>query len=140
MKTSCVSHPDGLPDLFVDRSLGRRGVPLLLRVAGLRLTTLAERYGVPADERVADVTWLADAGRRGEVVLMKDERIARNPAEKQAVVQHRVRCFSLARQDLTIPVMAQLFLDHLPAITAACHDEEVSGIWVVRHQGLRRLR
>ena len=45
-----MSHPDGLPDLFVDRSLGRIRVPELLRNAGLRLVTLAEHYGMPADE------------------------------------------------------------------------------------------
>jgi hypothetical protein len=42
-----VSHPDRLPDLFVDRSLGRIQVPALLRRAALRLVTLAEHYGIP---------------------------------------------------------------------------------------------
>ncbi len=41
-----ASHPDGLPELFLDRSLGRRQVPDLLRAAGLRLRTLAEVYGM----------------------------------------------------------------------------------------------
>ena len=45
-----MSHPDELPDLFIDRSLGRIKVPALLRAEGLRLVTLAEHYGVPADE------------------------------------------------------------------------------------------
>ena len=34
-----MSHPDGLPDLFLDRSLGRKVVPTLLRAEGLRLVT-----------------------------------------------------------------------------------------------------
>jgi hypothetical protein len=50
-----VSHPAGLPDLFLDRSLGRIEVPRRLRLAGLRLVTLAEHYGVPTDETIADV-------------------------------------------------------------------------------------
>jgi hypothetical protein len=41
-----VPHPDLLPDVFIDRSLGRIEVPRLLREAGLRLVTLAERYGI----------------------------------------------------------------------------------------------
>ena len=57
------SHPDGLPHVFVDRSLGRVIVPRLLREAGLRLTTLAEHYGIPRDESVADVTWMEDTAR-----------------------------------------------------------------------------
>jgi PIN like domain len=67
-----VSHPDGLPDLFLDRSLGRVKVPRLLRAAGLRLVTLSEHYGIPADEDIADDEWLEAAGRRGWVVFMKD--------------------------------------------------------------------
>jgi hypothetical protein len=70
-----VSHLTGLPDLFLDRSLGRIKVPALLRAAGLRLTTLTEQYGIPADERVIDVEWLALAGTNGWVVLMKDTRV-----------------------------------------------------------------
>jgi hypothetical protein len=70
-----VSHPDGLPDLFLDRSLGRIRVPQLLRTAGLRLVTLAEHYGMPSDERIADEEWLELAGSRGWAVFMKDTRI-----------------------------------------------------------------
>ncbi len=46
-----MSHPDGLPDLFLDRSLGRVRVPALLRAAGVRLVTLSERYGIPPMRR-----------------------------------------------------------------------------------------
>lgn len=77
-----MSHPDALPDLFLDRSLGRIRVPELLRAAGLRLTTLAEQYGVPEDERVADADWLTLAGQRGWAVFMKDARSATDPPSK----------------------------------------------------------
>ena len=40
-------------------------MPDLLRASGLRLRTLAEVYGVPADEAVEDVEWLARAGDEG---------------------------------------------------------------------------
>jgi len=36
-----------------------------MRASGLRLVTLSEFYGIPADESVADVTWLAEAGAGG---------------------------------------------------------------------------
>ena len=133
-----MSHPVGLPDLFIDRSLGRIQVPGLLRAAGLRLTTLAERYGVPADETVSDVTWLRDAGQRGEAVFMKDARVRYNPAERRAVKEYRVRAFCLARQSLTATAMAQLFLDHIDAITSAC-QEQSQGLFVVTNAGLRRV-
>ena len=64
-----MSHPDGLPDLFLDRSLGRKKVPELLRAEGLRLVTLAEHYGIPDDETVEDVDWLQLCGDRGWLPL-----------------------------------------------------------------------
>lgn len=117
-----MSHPDGLPDLFLDRSLGRVKVPTLLRDAGLRLTTLAEHYGMPADETVRDTEWLGLAGTNGWAVFMKDTRIRYNAAEREAVKVHRVRCFCLSSQSLSGEEMATRFLDNLSRITAACQD------------------
>jgi hypothetical protein len=115
-----VSHPDGLPDLFLDRSLGRIKVPGMLRAAGLRLTTLAENYGIPADESVADTTWLEHAGTNGLVVFMKDARIRSRRVERETVQRFSVRCFCITRQGLTADAMAGRYLHHLPAITKAC--------------------
>ena len=94
-----MSHPAELPDLFLDRSLGSIHVPKVLRAAGLRLTTLAERYGAEHAQFVRDIQWLEDAGRRGEAVLMKDSRIYVNPLERSMVHQTRVRCFCLSKRD-----------------------------------------
>jgi hypothetical protein len=86
-----VSHPDELPDLFIDRSLGRLQVPAGLRTAGLRLVTLAEHYGIPADEDIEDATWLREVGALGWAVFMKDGEIRRRRAEQDALVHSRVR-------------------------------------------------
>lgn len=117
-----MSHPDGLPDLFLDRSLGRIKVPTLLRDAGLRLVTLSEHYGIPTDETVPDQQWLELAGSQGWVVFMKDTRIRYNPAEREAVKTHDVRCFCLSSQSLTGDAMATRFLNNLTRITAACEQ------------------
>ncbi len=84
-----------------------------MRAAGLRLTTLAQRYG-------------------------KDARVRYNPAEKQAVQEYRVRAFCLARQSLTASAMAQLFLDHIDAMASACQEHN-QGLFVVTNAGLRRV-
>lgn len=104
-----TGHSQGLPDRFLDRSLGRRQVPALLRDAGLRLHTLVEVYGVPADQDVADTAWLQLAGQRGWPVLMKDERIRYRPAERAALVAHRVQAFCLTGGNLRAAVMADLY-------------------------------
>ena len=95
-----MSHPAGLPDLFLDRSLGRLKVPALLREAGLQLTTLSEHYGVPADAQVADEDWLELAGSRGWGGANGGQRIRYRRPELDAVKRYRVRCFCLASQDL----------------------------------------
>lgn len=115
-----MSHPDGLPDLFLDRSLGRIQVPNLLRDAGLRLVTLAEHYGIPADEGIADEEWLELAGRNDWIVLLKDARIRSRTIERDTVKRFDVRCFCITRQDLTASQMAERYLHHLDAITEAC--------------------
>jgi hypothetical protein len=56
-----LSVTTALPDLFIDRSLGRLRVPAGLRAVGLRLVTLAEHDGVPADKNIEDTTWLREA-------------------------------------------------------------------------------
>ncbi|MGA2210373.1 MAG: hypothetical protein ABSH30_12130 [Acidimicrobiales bacterium] len=133
-----MPHPVELPDLFIDRSLGRIVVPRLLREAGLRLTTLAERYGIPQDELVTDERWLEDAGLRGEAVFMKDARVRYNAAEKLAITRFAVRCFCLSRQDLAAAAMADRFLYNLERIAAAC-DERGPFLYAVHERRIDRL-
>lgn len=132
-----AGHPEDLPDFFVDRSLGRRQVPDLLRSAGVRLRTLAEVYGVPADEAVEDVDWLARAGNEGWPVLMKDERIRYRAAEREALVTHGVQAFCLSRGDLRAAEMAAAYIRVFSRIIVAC-DEPGPFLYVVSSAGLRR--
>lgn len=134
-----MSHPDGLPDLFLDRSLGRIKVPQLLRAAGLRLITLSEHYGIPDDEAVSDDEWLELAGRRGWVVFMKDTRVRYNRPEREAVKAHGVRCFCLANQSLTGTEMAARFLDNLDAIARVC-GQPGPFIYAVHKTRIEKLR
>lgn len=115
-----MSHPVGLPDLFLDRSLGGKKVPTILRAAGLHLETLSEHYGIPADESVPDQVWLEYAGRAGLVVFMKDANIRRNEAERLVVETFEVRCFCIGSQSITAEKMADRYLTNLDAIVRAC--------------------
>ncbi len=97
------------PKFFLDRSLGRIAVPSRLRAAGWGLVTLAEHYGRPDDEQIADVQWIRDAATHGWPILMKDKRIRYRRAEIDAVVRHRAQCFVITRGDLTSTEMADRF-------------------------------
>lgn len=131
-------HPEGLPLLFIDRSLGRIKLPTLLRVAGLELVTLAEHYGTPQDENVDDVTWLSDTAARGWVAVGKDERIRRRPAEKEAVRRCGARVFYFTRGDLRAEVYAERILANIDAMARACAG---SGpfIYVVHPNRIERM-
>jgi hypothetical protein len=130
-------HPTRLPEYFLDRSLGRIQVPALLRAAGLQLRTLAEVYGVPADEEVSDVEWLTRAGQEGWPVLMKDERIRYRSAERGAVLASGVRAFCLVKGNLHAAAMAELFIGAVEDITNAC-QEPGPFLYTVSSGGLRR--
>jgi hypothetical protein len=131
-------HPEGLPDLFLDRSLGRHLVPAALRALDLRLHTLAEVYGTPADENVADVDWLTLAGIRGWPVLMKDERIRYRNAEREALMTSQVRAFCLTGGNLRAAQTADRFANAIDDIAAAC-AEPGPFLYVVSSAGLRRI-
>ena len=114
-----MSLPEQQPKFFLDRSLGRVAVSALLRADGWDLMTLAEHYGVPEDEQVADTQWIQDAAERGWPILMKDKRIRYRPAEIDAVVRHKARCFVITRGDLTSAETADRFLASKDAIFEA---------------------
>lgn len=126
------------PVFFLDRSLGRHRVPHLLRQDGWSIITLAEHYGIPADEAVADVEWLELAGRASWPVLMKDERIRYRPAERGAVLARGVRAFYLTSGNLTGQQMADLFLTHRQMIWQRA-AESGPGLFAVSPGSIRQI-
>jgi hypothetical protein len=114
-----VSSPEQQPPrYFLDRSLSRNAVSAALRANGWDLITLAEHYGIPADEQVADVDWIEEASGQGWPILVKDKRIRHRPAEIDAVVRHKARCFVITRGDLPSAQMVNRFVANKAAIFA----------------------
>jgi len=133
-----AGHPIGLPDLFLDRSLGSIQVPTLLRAAGLRLRTLVDVYGSPADEDVPDHEWLSLAGQRGWPVLMKDQRIRYRYVERAAVIAHGVQAFCLSGGNVKAAVMAEQFLAVIDEIANACRSSGPT-LCVITPSGMRSV-
>jgi PIN like domain len=111
-----VSPPKRQPKFFIDRSLGRIAVPAGLREDGWDVVTLAEHYGIPRDEEVADTEWIADAASRGWPILMKDKRIRHRRAEIEAVTTNKAKCFVITRGDLASADMVSRFIVNKQAI------------------------
>jgi predicted nuclease of predicted toxin-antitoxin system len=83
-----------------------------LRAAGATVELHRDHF---ADD-APDVEWLAEAGRRGWVVLTKDDAIRRNPLERRALLTANVRAFILTSQNMSGPDMAGLVVRFLPTI------------------------
>lgn len=133
-----MSPSDPPPEFFIDRSLGRKHLATALAARGLIVHTMASVYGEDRAQELADEEWLADAGARGWVVLMKDAAIRRRPAERDALAAAGVRTFCLTNANLRAAEQTQRFLDHLAAMI-----EELAqpGPWIcgVYADGLRRI-
>ena len=135
-----MSHPDGLPDLFLDRSLGRHKVASLLRSSGLRVITLADHFGIPRDESVTDIEWLEAAGTNEWVALMKDNRIRYHDEERAALRRFAVRCFVITNAHLTAESMAARFLHHVESMTRVCRRRRGPFLYAVGEQRLTEIR
>jgi len=124
-------RPVSDPVFFIDRSLGRKQVAQALREAGATVEVHDDHF----PQATPDVDWLAEVGRRGWVVLSKDERIRRNRIERAALEAARVRAFFLTQQAITGQEMAELFSNALPGMTRRAVSEPAPFIFTISRSG-----
>ncbi|MGH3301128.1 MAG: hypothetical protein ACRDOK_05450 [Streptosporangiaceae bacterium] len=108
------------PEFLIDRSLGRLQLAKALRETGLTVRTLADVYGEAAAQKTEDVEWIGLAAAQGWVVLCKDDRIRRRPAERQALTAGRLRAFCLMNANLGFADQAAYFVSNRFRIIQAC--------------------
>jgi PIN like domain len=97
---------------FIDRSLGRRIVAQALREVGETVEIHDDHFAPDAKDEV----WLVEVGRRGWIVLTKDDRIRYRVTERTALASARVRAFVLTSTQLQGSEMAAAFVKALPRI------------------------
>ena len=97
---------------FIDRSLGRRIVAQALREVGETVEIHDDHFAPDAKDEV----WLLEVGRRGWIVLTKDDRIRYRVTERTALMSARVRAFVLSSSQLQGAEMAAAFVKALPRI------------------------
>ncbi len=132
---------------FVDRSLGRRAVPSALRDAGFEVVSHDDVFAADTDDEI----WLTEAGARGWIVLMKDDRIRYRPRERAALEAARVQAFALTVANMTGEQQAYLLGTHAGRMERFCAEHPgpfVVGVYRERpflrqlypRRGLRRRR
>ncbi|MBI4988337.1 MAG: hypothetical protein HZC23_05880 [Rhodocyclales bacterium] len=116
---------------FIDRSLGRKYVAQALRETGATVEVHDDHF----PQNTTDVDWLTEVGRRGWVVLSKDERIRRNRIERAALDATQVRAFFLTQQDITGPEMADLFKSVLKGMENRAVSQPAPFIYTISRSG-----
>jgi PIN domain-containing protein len=124
-------------EFFVDRSLGKSIVEGL-RALGLTVHSMADIYGEKQAQRLADETWLRDAGKNDWVVLTKDDAIRRRPAERDALNDAAVRVFCLTTAKLRGSEQTERFAENRHRILRQA-KKPGPYIYGVYRDGLRRL-
>lgn len=97
---------------FIDRSLGKKIVAQALRQIGETVEIHDDHFAPDAK----DEDWLSEVGRRGWVVLTKDDRIRYRVTERTALTSAKVRAFVLTSSQLQGAEMAAAFVNALPRI------------------------
>lgn len=106
------------PVLFLDECLGSTDVPRALREKGIKVELLHEHFPLSTDDR----DWLREVGRRGWVVLTKDQRIRRRQAEFQALLEAGVAAFVLTSGNLSGTATADAFVRAYPRMQKVLRD------------------
>lgn len=106
--------PERLASLtfFLDYQIGRYVVADALRNAGARVEVHIDHFAQDSP----DVEWIPEVGRRGWVLVTKDEHIRRNPLERTAYIGAKLRGFVVTGKDMGGPALAELLVRCLPGM------------------------
>lgn len=87
-----------------------------------------------------DEIWLAEAGRHGWVVLMRDKHIRRRPGERQALLDGGLRTFCLTSSGNSSKwEVLRLLVVNWPSIERTAHQRPGPYIYSVTSRGVRPL-
>jgi predicted nuclease of predicted toxin-antitoxin system len=117
--------------LFIDRDAWSRKLDELLRGAGIPF--VAHREVFAQDAR--DEDWIVEVGRRGWVIVTRDQNIRRRPNERAAVERAAVHLFALTSGNLSANETAALIIQAWPAIQRAVQSTPAPALWSVTRGG-----
>ncbi len=95
---------------FTDRGLGAFDVPLALRGAGFVVEVHKDHFNSDCEDHV----WIAEAERRGWVILTKDKSFRSRQIEVAALMKSNTATFVLTSSSTTGPQNAAAFIKAIP--------------------------
>lgn len=128
--------PPEPPTLFIDRDAWSGKLDAALRAAGIRF----ERHRDHFADDTPDPDWLRAVGRRGWVVITRDQNIRRKADELKALREAKVVLFALTSGNLSAQETTDILIAAWPKIcrrVAATRGPAVFSI--TRGAGINRL-
>ena len=115
-KQSAASSGSTPPDLahvfFIDRSLGQKIIAERLRQNHVHVEVHDDHF----PQNALDEDWLSEVGKRGWIVLTKDDRLRYRPAALESYRRHDVRVFIFGSGEMKAQEMADAFTKALPKV------------------------
>ena len=97
---------------FLDYQIGRYVVAEALRTAGARVEVHIDHFAQNAPDR----EWIPQVGQREWVLVTKDKNIRRNPLEREAYEENKVRGFIVTGKEMGGQDLAELLVRCLPGM------------------------
>jgi hypothetical protein len=101
---------------FIDQALSGDDIPRAITYASGCPTEIFKKH-FPIDSE--DVDWLPEVGKRGWVLITKDQKIEKRPREKAALLNGKVRAFIILHGNLAGSVIAALIKQAMPKMPDA---------------------
>lgn len=125
--------PDSLrPTLFIDRDAWSHQLDRALRAAGIPFVAHRDHF----DDDTPDPDWLSAVGRRGWIVLTRDQRIRNRPNELRAARSARLHVFALTSGNLPAAEAVRIVLAAWPAIQRAVAETAPPMFWSITRGGV----
>ena len=100
------------PTFFLDRNLGGKTFPNILRSAGVSVVLLEEHF----NPKTPDELWITWVAKKKYFALGNDYRILRNATQRKVVLNAGLGYFVIRDAQCTAKVSAENFLITLPKI------------------------
>jgi hypothetical protein len=91
---------------FLDHQIGRFQVAEFLRAAGAKVEVHLDHFAGDTP----DVEWIPEVASRGWVLITKDQNIRRNPLERAAYQESKLRGFVVTGKDMNAHELGELLV------------------------------
>lgn len=117
---------------FLDYQIGRYQAAEALRAAGAHVEVHIDHF----HQAAPDVEWIPEVGRRGWVLITKDKNIRRNPLERAAYENARLRGFVLTGTDMGGKEVADLLVVCLPGMVRRAAGRQGPLLFAISRGGI----